>query len=139
MRDMAVIALMPRCGFELCAALPFRTNAPSQDAFAGDHTFELRGLGHHGGVRFEAFAEFDHATERKLLIHHGSEPNLAWRRFSAGMNVRHRMHHRGQTGLVIDGAAPVEFPVTNHRIERGNRHAFDRNRVRMRLEDDPAR
>ena len=119
--------------------LALRLNAPAQDTLAGDDTFELRRFRHHGGVRMEVFAELDHATEGKLLVHHGGEPEFAWRWCSARMNVRHRMHHRGQTRFVIDGAASVELSITNHRIKRVNHHAFDRHRVHVCLKYDPTR
>ena len=48
------------------------------------------------------------------------------------------MHHRCQAGFIIHGATPVQFPITNHWVKGINRHALDRDRVRVRLKDDAA-
>lgn len=113
-------------------------DAPAEDAFAGDDAFELGGLGDDGGVGLQIFAEFDDAAEGVFLVHDGGEPDLAEGRFAAGVDVGDGVHHGGEAGLVIDGAAAVELAIADDRIEGVDGHAFDGDGVHVGLEDEAA-
>ena len=118
---------------------------PTCDDAKPQHPFGCRNKAHFGGLRHnrglctKPLAKANHAAVAELLVHNRCKPHFAFRRYSVGFERSHGVHHRRESGFVIDRAAPVELASPNLRAEWINIHPLYRDGVGVGLEHDPPR
>lgn len=113
-------------------------DAAAEDAFGGDDGAKLGGLGDDGGIGAEVLAEADDAAIGVFFIHDGGEQDLAWRGDAGFFEGGEGVHHGGEAGLGIAGAAAIHAAIADDGVEGRDGHALDGNGVRMGFEDEAA-